>query len=280
MAKKVDKYLGKKMSRSEPPNFSGQHLMHNKRLINEIVNKSQVSKQDLVLELGAGEGALTTILSEKARKVLAVEYDEKFVDKLEQIPANNIKIIHNDILRISLPKEPFIVVSNIPYAITTNIMKMLLNNPNNKLERAFIVMEKGASKRFTASIVRDSYVMAWRMWFDLKVERSISREYFSPPPKVDSALLSIRRKKSPLVPYRNKNALHLLLSFGLKYPNAPIEQILKSIFTAPQAKKARQAIKCEPEKTVKSLSAQQWAILTETLVRYVPRNKWPKQRKK
>lgn len=81
-------------------------------------------------------------------------------------------------------------------------------------------MEKGAAKCFTSNKVKDPYVMAWRMWFDLSIERGISREHFSPPPKVDSAMVSIVRKKNPLVSYKNVKALHLLLDFGLKYHKA------------------------------------------------------------
>lgn len=279
MKKKINKNNEKKRSFGEPSNFSGQHLLHNKRLLNEIVNKSKLTKRDLVLELGAGKGALTKILSEKSRQVLAVEYDKKFVDKLEAIASvlDNIKVIHQDILKISLPREPFVIVSNIPFAITTDIMKMLLNNPNNGLQRAIIIMEKGAAKRFTSNRVKDPYVMAWRMWFDLSIERGISREHFSPPPKVDSAMVSIVRKKNPLVSYKNVKALHLLLDFGLKYPNAHIDGLFRAIFTAPQAKKARLAINGTPDKVINSLSTEQWAILTETMVRYVPRHLWPKK---
>ncbi len=71
MTKKIHKYNGKKLSRGEPPNFSGQHLMHNKKLINEIVDLSKVSTHDMVLDLGAGKGALTSVLCQKAGKVLA-----------------------------------------------------------------------------------------------------------------------------------------------------------------------------------------------------------------
>src|SRR5690625_608192 len=110
-----------KTSQKLQPNFSGQYLMHNKRLIHEIVDQAKISPHDLVLDVGAGKGALTTVLSQKAKTVLAVEYDNKFVEVLKQKSYfnPNIRIIHQDILKIRLPKEPLVVVSNIPYSITT-----------------------------------------------------------------------------------------------------------------------------------------------------------------
>lgn len=189
--------MEKKLSRGEPPNFPGQHFMHNQKLLHEIVERANVSVKDTVLELGAGKGALTTVLNQRAKKVLAVENDAKLVDVLNRKTAHqpNTKVVHQDIMKIFLPSEPFVVVSNIPYAITTPIMKMLLDNPGSSLQRGIIVMEKGAAKRFTASIVKDPYVLAWRMWFDIDYVKGVSRNNFSPPPKVDSAMIRIVRKK-------------------------------------------------------------------------------------
>ena len=111
MTKKIHKYSRKKLSRGEPPNFSGQHLLHNKKLLNEIVELANISTKDTVLELGAGKGALTTILNQSAGKVLAVEYDIKFVDILKRKTAQeqNTNIIHQDIMKIQLPKGKFVL---------------------------------------------------------------------------------------------------------------------------------------------------------------------------
>lgn len=113
-------------------------------------------------------------------------------------------------MKIHLPKEKFVVVSNIPYAITTPIMKMLLNKPANGFQKGVIIMEMGAAKRFTSQFVKDDYVLAWRMWFDICYIRKISRNNFSPPPKVDSAMITITRKKSLL--YRRR-----IISFFLDW---------------------------------------------------------------
>ncbi|WP_313957682.1 rRNA adenine N-6-methyltransferase family protein, partial [Staphylococcus epidermidis] len=80
-----------------------------------------------------------------------------FVEVLKKKTAQsqNTKIIHQDIMKVHLPKEKFVVVSNIPFSITTPIMKMLLSNPSTGLQRGVIVMEKGAAKRFASNFVKD-----------------------------------------------------------------------------------------------------------------------------
>lgn len=282
MVRKKRKNVNRKSIREKAPNYLGQHLMHNKKLLNEIVNEAKVSSTDLVLELGAGKGALTEILSAKVKKVIAVEYDKKFIGHLKEKlgDRNNTKILQQDILKISLPKEPFVVVSNIPYAITTPIMKMLLNNPNSHFQRGVIVMEKGAAKRFTANFVKDPYVIAWRMWFHINFVKGISRKNFSPPPRVDSAMVKIERKTNPIVPYSAYSTFWGLVEHVLKNPQLPLDFALRGIFTVPQIHRIKRNLRMKNEIPVGALSEQQWGMLYETMVNYVPKYRWPKMNKR
>ena len=267
----------KKSSRGEPPNFLGQHFMHNKKLIAEIVNQANITREDTVLELGAGKGALTSFLSQRAGKVLAVEYDHELVDILKQkFPKTNITIIHGDILRIHLPREPFVVASNIPYAITTPIMKKLLSNPCTSFQRGVIVMEKGAAKRFTAAPVKDPYVISWRMWFELKYVRTISRRNFSPPPSVDSAMVMVRRRDKPIVPYGNYRLFQAVAQHGLKHPELPIDLALRGVFTSPQLQRLKRNLEITAPTAIGALSEQQWGVIFDTMVKYVPKFLWPR----
>ncbi|CAM4378060.1 23S ribosomal RNA methyltransferase Erm [Paenibacillus macerans] len=278
MTKRKHKYSGRKLSRGEPPNFSGQHLMHNKKLLYEIVDRAKVGGEDTVLELGAGKGALTTVLNQQAKKVLAVEYDARFVEILKEKTANqpNTIVIHQDIMKIRLPKEKFIVVSNIPYSITTPIMKLLLNNPASGLQRGIIIMEKGAARRFTAKFMKNSYVLVWKMWFDIRFVKAISRDDFSPPPSVDSAMVMITRKRAPVLPQKGYSVFLGLAEYALKQPESPIEFAFRGIFTPPQMKLLRRKLNIENEKPVGTLNEEQWGIVYQTMVQYVPYHKWPR----
>lgn len=282
MTKKMHKYSGKKLSRGEPPNFLGQHLLHNKRLLKEIVDQAAVSKTDTVVELGAGKGALTTILSQRAGKVLAVEYDDKYADYLKRITAHcpNTKVIQQDIMKIILPKGKFVVVSNIPYSITTPIMKLLLSNPSSGLQRGVIVMEKGAAKRFTGEQMKNAYVLLWRMWFDIHYVQSISRNHFSPPPSVESAMITIRRKAAPIIPVKDYLAFRGLAEYVLREPNAVMAPVLRGIFTSPQLKHLRRELKVGSDVPVWALSERQWGLVFQAMKRYVPQPLWPRVRKK
>lgn len=281
MTKISRKYRSNKIVRDKPPNYLGQHLMHNKKLLNEIVDQAQIDENDTVLELGAGKGALTEILNQRAKKVLAVEYDKNFVKILEKkVNNSNTTIIHQDILKIYLPKERFIVVSNIPYAITTPIMKKLLNNPLSSFQRGVIVIEKGAAKRFTSQYVKDPYVIAWRMWFDIRYVKGISRKSFSPPPKVDSAMILITRKDIPIIPAKDHLLFWALVNYVYKNPRLPIDLAFKGIFTARQMKHLKRTLRIGTEFPVAALTVQQWGVIFNTMVNHVPTFRWPKIRKR
>lgn len=282
MTKRFHKFSRKKLSRGEPPNYLGQHFIHNKNVIHEMVNRINLGKEDTVLELGAGKGALTTVLSKKAGKVLAVEYDEKLVATLKRKTAqySNTVIIHQDILSIRLPKEKFVVVSNIPYAITTPIMKMLLNNPSSGFQRGIIVMEHGTAKRFTSTFIRNDYALVWKMWFDIDYVRKVSRNHFSPRPRVDSAMVKITRKKEPVIPYKDYYAFFGLAHYALKKPQLPIDMALYGIFTKPQMKMLRRMLRVNSEKPIGTLNENEWGIIFKTMVQYVPHLRWPRGPKK
>jgi 23S rRNA (adenine-N6)-dimethyltransferase len=281
MRKSKYRYSNKKLSRGEPPNFSGQHLMHNKKTIQEIISKSAICQNETIVELGAGKGALTESLAKKSGNILAVEYDKKYVDVLQRkfMRSENVKVIQQDIMKFRLPKKKFVVISNIPYAITTPILKMLLSNPISGFQRGVIVMERGAAKRFTAKYFKDPYVLAWRMWFDLKLEKGVPKEHFSPPPKVDSAILSIKRIEEPMIAYKDALLFQNMINYVLKYPHAPIGLALKGIFTVPQLKRLRKNMGVNNETPVGSLNEMQWAVVFETMIAYVSPSSWPKRKK-
>lgn len=272
----------KKLSRGEPPNDLGQHFINNRKLIEEIVIRANINKDDMVLEIGAGKGALTMVLSKKAGKVLAVEYDEKLVNILEQktAQASNVKIIQQDILRMRMPKESFVVVSNIPYDITTPIMKRLLMNPFSGFQSGVIVMEYGAARRFTSTFIKNDYVLVWKMWYDVKYVRKISREFFSPRPRVDSAMVKITRKKTPVISYKDVYAFYGLAHYALKKPELPIDMALYGIFTKPQIKMLKRKLRIRSEKPIGTLNEYDWGIIFQTMVQYVPRPRWPRTPKK
>ena len=141
-------------------------------------------------------------------------------------------------------------------------------------------MEKGTAKRFTAKSVKNAYVLAWRMWFDIHYFKGVSRDHFSPPPKVDSAIIKITRKKEPVIPYKDYIAFLGLVEHALKKPQFSIDFALRGIFTPTQIKHLRKNLKVDKGTPVGTLSEGQWGIIFKTMIQYVPRFYWPRIKKR
>ncbi|PTM59534.1 23S ribosomal RNA methyltransferase Erm [Desmospora activa] len=265
-------------------NFPGQHLMHNKRLLNQLVEMAQIQPDETVVDIGAGMGALTLPLADIAERVLAVENDpilaEKLQQKVKQDSKTNIKIIQRDFLQIHLPQSPYCVVANIPYSITTPILGKLLDLPTSPFQRAVIVMEKGAAKRFTTVAITNPRILKWRMWFDLKMGQTISPDQFSPPPRVDSAVLTVCRKKKPLVSPRHHSRFIALASQGLRHAQSPISVGLRDIFTPPQINHLAKELGLNRDTQIGRLNEEQWGLVFHTMLQHVPSFRWPRYKRK
>jgi 23S rRNA (adenine-N6)-dimethyltransferase len=260
----------------------GQHLLHNKRLIQKIIAIANIQSHETVVDIGAGTGAFTFPLADKSNKVIAVETDIEFAEKLRSkaIQKENIIIVQKDFLDYDLPNEPYVVVANIPYSITTPILKKLLHVPSSPFQRAVFVTEKGAAKRFTEKCTMNPYLLKWRMTFDFRIGQTIKPDNFSPPPRVDSAVLSIRRKQKALVPAAHHQRFMAFATYCLSQPKESISNILKGIFTAPQITRLLKPIQVDRYTSVSLIDEHQWAAIFLTMIRYVESYRWPKLRKK
>ncbi|WP_317891271.1 23S ribosomal RNA methyltransferase Erm [Paenibacillus oceani] len=260
-------------------NFSAQHLLINKPLIQQMIDLANMTPNDTVLEIGAGQGAITLPLAAKASHVLAIENDPEYARKLASKLQyySNIRIKQIDFLQMSLPKEPFCVVANIPYSITTPILAKLLGEPKTvKLKRAVLLIEKGAAKRFTATPIIDPRTLAWRMWYEIRLIRSVSPSHFSPPPRVDSAVVIISRKMEPVVPPHYQERFLAFAVYSLRYLKLPFDESMAGVFTPPQLARLTRTLKIDRSQPVCCLSEQQWGELFLAMIRHVQPHRWPK----
>lgn len=154
---------------------------------------------DLVLDLGAGSGRLTSELARIGARVVAVELDPRWVAHLRGRWAG-VEVVQGDAARVPLPCEPFRVVANLPFDRTTAILRHLLDSPLVPLVRADLIVEWGvAVKRALPwpSTVND---VAWGAWYSATVTRRLPRSSFEPAPSVDAGVIVFERRPEPLVP--------------------------------------------------------------------------------
>ncbi|BFH13836.1 rRNA adenine N(6)-methyltransferase family protein [Paenibacillus melissococcoides] len=261
-------------------NYYGKHLLLNERIVREMMDKANIRPADTVLDLGAGTGAFTFALAEKAGSVIAIENDAEFADMLRRKSRghDNITIVERDIRKAYLPKQPFCVVANIPFSITTPILKMLMDAPAGSFQRAALILDYGAAKGLTARLIRRPRLLVWRMGFDIELVKVIPRHHFAPPPSVDTAMVLIRRKA--LVAPKHSHTFGALAEYALKRPALPLSAALQGIFTPPQMKHLVRRLGVSRDIPACALNERQWGIVFQTMLERVEAYRWPRRQRK
>ncbi|MBK1786037.1 ribosomal RNA small subunit methyltransferase A [Prauserella cavernicola] len=183
-------------SRKPGPNPSGVHFLASARVADGLIRSCSPKPSDLVVDFGAGFGAITAPLARTGARVIAVERDADFARKLgKRVAASgNVRVVTADAREFPLPRTSFLVVASIPYSISTALVRRLLTPRTSNLRRAALIVEWGFAKRLTAAAPRSREVAWWAARFDLELERRIPPNCFQPAPTVDSAQLTIRRR--------------------------------------------------------------------------------------
>ena len=192
----------------------GQNFLINPDVIGDIIDFANITKEDTVLEIGPGVGFVTEQLVKHAKKVIAVELDEEAIKELEKLDCDNLEIIHNDILKTdisALSEDSVKVVANIPYYITSPIIAHLLgeiddlNNKNrNKIKDIILMVQEEVARRIVATEKSQTkqyglLTILSQFWADCEIIRLVGRKSFYPAPKVNSALVSLKVRKEPLL---------------------------------------------------------------------------------
>jgi len=197
------------MARKTRRQLLGQHFLHEKKIRQKIVEAIEPQPDDLIVEIGPGQGALTYPLAARAGKVLVIEKDYSLVQLLEKNKPSNLEIISGDVLRLDL-KSLIIahrgsarrvkLAGNLPYHISTQILFVLLEL-KEVIERAVFLFQKEVAERITSGPGSKKYSplsILLQNHFDCRLLFQVRPGAFSPPPKVDSACLLFLKREFPL----------------------------------------------------------------------------------
>ena len=247
----------------------GQHFLTDRRILTRIADALHVQPGETVLEIGPGRGALTDILAERAGRLVAIEYDRALAEILRARYAkrSNVLIAEADVLEVSLGElaaGPYALVGNVPYYITTPILFHALAHP--RAERSVYLVQKEVADRLSAKAGTKEYgALTVNVAGVAKAETlfKVSATSFSPPPKVESAVVRITPLVDPIVSAEEERPFRLLVqsAFGLR--RKQLRRVLRTVYSlsAEAVDEKLKALGMDPEVRPETLTPQQFVAL-------------------
>jgi len=201
----------------------GQNFLINKGVLDKVVNAAELDKNDTVLEIGPGKGVLTEKLAEKAGRVIAIEKDHRLIESLtemfstESAVAKNVEIVEGDILKFDISRFKFKnsdykIVANIPYYITSNLLRTIFEKwPTPKL--IVVMVQKEVAQRIMAKPPHMNLLaLSIQFYAEPKIISYVSKGSFRPQPKVDSAIVKLIPKPRILKPEQLEKLFKIIKS--------------------------------------------------------------------
>lgn len=213
----------------------GQNFLKDENILKKISESVTTKDNDLIIEIGPGKGALTKHLIKKNSYLVCYEIDTRMKDILKAFENDKTKIIYQDILESNITEDikdfnydNIYIIANIPYYITTPIIKKVMNL--SKLESMTLLVQKEVGERFSSKPGNKSYgslTVYLNYYFDIEYLFTVKNTCFEPIPKVDSAVISFKRKTNkPKV--KNEEILFKLIEDSFKLKRKTLKNNLKS----------------------------------------------------
>ena len=270
------------MSDIIPKKSLGQHWLNDSTILKAICDDAQVTARSEVLEIGPGLGTLTRELLRRGASVTAVEFDPTLAqnltknltcpnpDNLEVEPLDlgdlqHLTVVGSDILRFNLQQLPkgYCVVANIPYYLTSNLIRVLCESSNPFSTAALLIQKEVAERVCAAPGAMSLLSVSAQYYCEVSLGTYVPRELFVPPPKVDSRVLILRYRSSPLFPdVDTKQFFHLVRS-GFSQKRKTLHNSLSAGLGISREEAAAILTRAsiDPQRRAQTLSLEEWRAI-------------------
>lgn len=255
-----------------PKKSLGQNFLVDDSALERIVEAAEAQPESSVLEVGPGLGSLTRYLAAAARRVVAVEIDANLVALLEDVlgAAGNVEIVHGDILKLDpaqlMGENGYLVVANIPYYITSNLIRHLLES-SLRPSRMVLTIQREVAERITARPPDMSLLaLSVQVYGQPRVVARIPAGSFYPAPDVDSAVVRIDLYPEPLIPLTRLDEFFRMAKAGFGQKRKTLRNSLSAglSLSGEETSQMLLAAEIDPMRRAETLTLEEWKTLVET----------------
>lgn len=229
-----------------------QNFLRSPKLVESLVQKSNITSTDIVYDIGAGSGVITSVLAKKAQHVVAIEYEpgaaKLLINNMKQYPNVTVKV--GDIMKLNLPRNPYKIFANIPFHLSSPIVQRFINSPMSP-EAAYLIVQKQFGRKLIAtdtSHFTGQLGMLIGAEYKVKIIKTLRKTDFWPHPAVDTVCIEMIKRPEPLVPKNRLSAYTQFTNQCFADPRKLAKMPLHVIGQTPGASPSR-------------LSLDQWVIL-------------------
>ena len=259
-----------------PSRRLGQNFLVDEKVLRKIIEAAELSKNDIVLEIGPGIGNLTVKLAKRVKKVVAVEKDQRMIEILKETLKDfkNVKIIKADILKFSpkiynLKSKIYKVVANIPYYLTSPLIRKFVETVEVKPQLLVLMVQKEVAQRICTK-PPDMSILAVSVQFYAKAEiiSFVSKKSFWPQPTVDSAIIKIIPRKSALPIRVNPLLFFKVVRAGFSQPRKQLANNFSKKLGIDKIKVREWLLKnkIQPTQRAETLNLEDWINLTKSFI--------------
>jgi len=245
----------------------GQHFLVNKKVLDKIIQVADLKAKENITEIGPGHGVLTQELLAKGCLVSAIEIDKDIIPVLKKITQNfkkNLEIFPQHILSYQQTKFPFKVIANIPYQLTSPLIRKFLVDTEVLPQKMVLLMQKEVAEKICHPKKNSVLSLFVSVFAKAEIVEIVGKDSFFPPPKVNSAILKISTFKKAKINI-NKKKFFVMVKNGFSTPRKMLKNVLSGIFhkNSLEIEKIFLSLNIPPKARAENLTIKDWENLAE-----------------
>lgn len=254
------------MDNVTPKKSLGQHWLHDDDALDAMCKAVQAGSEDAVLEIGPGLGTLTSKLLARTKKVVAVEYDATLAAALpSRLNSDRLTVVQEDILQFDFAsmEHPYKVVANIPYYLTSNLIRVMSETANPPSAAALLIQKEVAERVCAEPGGLSILGVTAQFYWEAALGRVVPADLFTPPPKVDSQILILRYRGQPRFADVDPKLFFRLVKAGFSQKRKTLQNALSGGLALPkdETKRLLESAGIAPTIRAQALSLDDWHAL-------------------